>query len=112
MQKTSLNVEQNVASFLCYLLGWVSGLVILLLEKENKLVRFHAAQSIVVFGTLSILQALFGYSYLYGFGLLNLIQLAALVLWIFLMVKAWKNELVELPVISDFAKQLEEKVKT
>ena len=111
MQKTSLNVEQNIASFLCYLLGWVSGLIILLLEKENKLVRFHAAQSIVVFGTISILQALFGYSFLYGFGLLNLIHLAALVLWIFLMVKAWKNEQVELPVVSDFAKQLAEKIK-
>jgi uncharacterized membrane protein len=37
--------------------------------------------------------------------------LAALVLWIFLMVKAWKNEQVELPVVSEFAKQLAEKIK-
>ena len=54
MGKTSTGLEENVASMLCYVLGWVSGLVFFLLEKENKTVRFHAMQSIVTFGALNL----------------------------------------------------------
>jgi uncharacterized membrane protein len=42
MAKTSTGLEENVAGLLCYLFGWVSGLVFLLLETENRFVRFHA----------------------------------------------------------------------
>ena len=50
MEKTSMGLDENVAGLLCYVLWWVSGLAIFLLETENKFVRFHAMQSIVVFG--------------------------------------------------------------
>ncbi|UCC18134.1 MAG: hypothetical protein JSU58_01040, partial [Dehalococcoidales bacterium] len=40
-RKTSTGLDQNVASLLCYLFGWVTGIIFLILEKENKLVRFH-----------------------------------------------------------------------
>jgi len=111
MSKSTLNLEQNVASFLCYLFGWISGLVILLIEKENKTVRFHAAQSLVVFGALSVLRSIFAYSFMFGLGLFQLLHLAAIGLWIFLMVKAWKDEMVRLPVAAEFADTVEEKVK-
>jgi uncharacterized membrane protein len=54
MVKTSTGLEENVASMLCYVLFWVSGLVFFLIEKENKTVRFHAMQSIVTFGALHL----------------------------------------------------------
>ncbi len=44
MAKTSTGLEENVAGPLCYVLGWVTGLVFILLEQENKFVRFHAMQ--------------------------------------------------------------------
>ena len=50
--KTALGVPPNVAAALAYVLGWVSGLVVLLVEKEDRSVRYHAAQSILVFGVL------------------------------------------------------------
>ncbi len=47
------NLPENVAGMLCYLFGWVSGLVFLLLDRRP-FVRYHAAQSVALFATLSI----------------------------------------------------------
>jgi len=55
MEKTSTGLQENIAGLLCYVLGWVTGIIFLFIEKENKFVRFHAVQSIVVFGVLSII---------------------------------------------------------
>ena len=54
MEKTSTGLDENIAGLLCYVLGWVSGIVFILIERENKFVRFHAIQSIVVFGVLTV----------------------------------------------------------
>ena len=47
MAKTSTGIQENVAALLSYLVGWVTGLVFILLEQENKYVRYHAMQSII-----------------------------------------------------------------
>src|ERR1700689_1300802 len=52
-------MSENVAGLLCYLLGWVTGLIFYLIDKRP-FVRFHAAQSIVVFGGLHILNIVIG----------------------------------------------------
>ena len=39
---TSTGIQANVAGLLSYVLGWISGLIFILIEKENKFVRFHA----------------------------------------------------------------------
>jgi uncharacterized membrane protein len=112
MNKTSMGLDENVACLLCYLFGWISGLIIFLIEKDNKLVRFHAAQSMVVFGALSVFQVVFGYGFLFGGGgILRLVYLAAMVLWIFLMVKAWNREYFKLPVVGDIAENISKNVK-
>ena len=48
MDKTSIGLTENIAGLLCYVLGWISGLIFLLIEQENKFVRFHAIQSISI----------------------------------------------------------------
>ena len=58
--KTSTGIQANVAGLLSYVLGWLTGLIFFLIEKENKFVRFHAAQSLVVFGALTVLQIAIG----------------------------------------------------
>jgi len=94
-------MSENVAAFLCYLVGWVTGLIFFLIDKRP-FVRFHAAQSIVVFGGLHLLNIVLGifffrvgFMMMGGFGafglgsaLYALISLVALILWILLMVKA------------------------
>ena len=53
--KQSSGLSKNTAAALCYVAGWVSGLVFLLVEKKDEFVRFHAMQSIVTFGVCSFL---------------------------------------------------------
>src|SRR6266705_859993 len=52
---TSMGMQPNVAAGLSYVLGWITGLVFFLMEKQNRFVRFHAMQSILFFGGLSVL---------------------------------------------------------
>jgi uncharacterized membrane protein len=99
-------IDENVAGLLCYVLGWVTGIIFLLIDKRP-FVKFHAAQSIVVFGGLTVLRiglammsgmtgGLVGYG---TFGMLSLILgLLTFVLWIFLMVKAYQHVLFKVPI--------------
>ena len=54
MEKTAGGLDENVAAALTYLLGWITGVGFLLVEPSNRMVRFHARQSTIVFGGLSI----------------------------------------------------------
>jgi uncharacterized membrane protein len=53
--KSSTGLDENIAALLSYIFGWVSGLIFFLIEKDSRLVRFHAMQSIITFGGLSAL---------------------------------------------------------
>lgn len=57
---TSLNISVRWERVLCYVFGWLSGLVMFIIERENRNVRRHAAQSMLVFGGLNILGWLVG----------------------------------------------------
>jgi len=81
-------LAENVAGLLCYALGWVTGLIFLLIDKRPW-VKFHAAQSIAVFGGLTVIRiGLLFMSHLLGWAIFGLIGLVRVVLWIFPMVKA------------------------
>ncbi len=107
-KKGSSGLDQNVAAMLCYLAGWVTGVIFLLIEKDNKFVKFHAIQSILTFGVLSVLIWLLIPMLLpvIGFGILTLswiLWILWLVLWILLMVKAYQGQEFKLPIIGDMA---------
>lgn len=115
-QALNTGLAENVAGLLCYVLGWVTGIIFLLIDKRP-FVRFHAAQSIVVFGGLQainiIVAIVFGAGFMMmgGFGVFGLgtaiyglISLVALILWVFLMVKAYQGEKFEVPVAAGIAK--------
>jgi len=105
MEKTSMGLDENVAGLLCYVLGWVSGLVFILLEQENKFVRFHAFQSIIVFGVLTVASFILGWIPIIGGFLGWLISLLGLVLWIVLMVKAYQGKRYKLPWSGNLAER-------
>lgn len=112
MEKTSTGLAENVAGLLCYVLGWVSGLVFILLEHESKFVRFHAAQSVIVFGVLSIASAILSsipvIGWIFGAGL----GIVMLVLWIMLMVKAYRGEKYKIRWAGDLAEKWAGQIKT
>jgi uncharacterized membrane protein len=102
--KTSTGIQANVAALLCYVLGWVSGLIFFLIEKENKFVRFHAVQSMVVFGAATILSIVLTVTVV-GIALVPILGLLELILWIVLMIKAYQGEKFKLPVAGDLAEK-------
>lgn len=95
--ESSLDLEPNVAGLLCYVLGWITGIIFLLLEQKNKFVRFHAIQSIIVFGVLHLAGLVLGSIPLANFIFGTVIGVLAFILWIVLMVKAYNNERFRVP---------------
>jgi uncharacterized membrane protein len=95
MEKSSTGLEANVAGLLCYVLGWVSGLVFVLLEQESKFVRFHAIQSIYVFGVYTgawiIINVILGWIPILGTIINVLLWIAWIGLAVFLMIKAYQG---------------------
>jgi uncharacterized membrane protein len=105
LERTSLGMRARSAGLLCYLFGWVTGLIFFLLERESRFVRFHAMQSILFFGTLSILEGVFSRLPLFGplGGALGLVMFIG---WIVLMVKANRGQYYKLPLFGDLADRL------
>jgi len=110
-QSSGTNLEPNVAGLLCYVLGWITGLVFFLIEKDDDFVRFHAMQSIVLFGALTVVMIVLGiltlipYIWVLFVIVISLLGLGAFVLWIILMIKAYQGEKWKLPVIGDLAEK-------
>src|SRR5690348_6292468 len=111
-------MKENVAGGLCYLVGWITGLIFFLIDKRP-FVRFHAAQSIVVFGGLNILtyalRVMFGFGtfgwgpgfVFSGFGsILTIIGIVEFVLWLVLMIKAFQGQRFRVPLAGDVVEQL------
>ena len=106
MEKTSLGLDENVAGALAYGLGWITGTVFLLTERDNQFVRFHAFQSVLVFGGLSVLWFIGTSIPPFGWVLSFLVipPLSA-VLWLLLLFKAYQGERYKLPYVGDIAEQ-------
>jgi len=110
-------MSENVAGFLCYLVGWITGLIFYFIDKRPY-VRFHASQSIVLFGGLHIINialgVIFGMSLMMGgFGGFSagvlfywLIGVVSFILWILLMIKAYQGERFRVPVAADIAEKI------
>ena len=101
--KTSSGIQPNVAGLLAYVLGLVTGIIFLVIEKENKFVRFHAVQAIVLSVGLTVAGVVLSLLPVIGVVLGLLINLAGLALWIVCMIKAYQGELFRLPVAGDIA---------
>jgi uncharacterized membrane protein len=112
-------MEENVAGLLCYALGWITGLIFYFIDKRP-FVRFHAAQSIVVFGGIAVIfivlnmfvglsmfaGGLAGAGFSIGFLLYPLVWLVGVILWILLMVKAYQHQKIRIPIAADIAEKI------
>jgi uncharacterized membrane protein len=96
-------LEPNVAGLLCYLGGWITGIVFLVIEQKSRFIRFHALQSIVTFGALTFASILLNWIPYAGGFFSAVIGILAFVLWILLMIKAYQGELYKVPVAGQVA---------
>lgn len=112
LEKTEkLGLARNIAALLCYALGWVSGLILFFAERDPY-VRFHAAQSVAIFGGINLLIKAIGIMSpmlggLWGLisSLFSLISLASFIIWLVLMYKAYHGEYYKAPIVGDMAEQ-------
>lgn len=109
--ESSMGMAQNTAAGLSYLAFWVTGIIFFLLEKKNRFVRFHAMQSILFFGGLTVLEIALNivnsvvYIPFFGFCLYGLISLVWIVGWIVLMINGFQGKYFKLPVVGDMAER-------
>jgi uncharacterized membrane protein len=126
--KSSTGLDENVAALLSYILGWVSGLIFFLIEKDSRLVRFHAMQSIlfnvciaVLCIALWIVTAVLVLIASQVAGILGtlvglvvslfwlILAVILLIAWILCLVRAYQGKFFKLPFIGDFAEKIANK---
>ncbi|MFO7816053.1 MAG: DUF4870 domain-containing protein [Halanaerobiales bacterium] len=102
---TVLGIEENLEAVLCYLGAWITGIIFLVVEKENKFVRFHAMQSLVTFVALFVVGMIASIIPLIGGIISILISPLGIILWLFMMYKAYQGEMYKLPYVGDFSEE-------
>ncbi len=104
--ETSTGLNPKVASLLCYLGGWISGIIFITLERKNTTVRFHAVQSIIIFGILTVAGTTLGLIPVIGDAFSAAIGIIAVILWIVLMVKSYSGERYRVVLAADLAEAI------
>jgi uncharacterized membrane protein len=105
MANTSTGLQENIAALLCYVLGWVSGVIFLIIEPDNKLIRFHAFQSILVFGILTVVGLVFIPVPILGVVLNWLCGVLGFIMWVALMVMAAQEYKYKVPWVGNLAEK-------
>ena len=112
---TDTGIKPNIEALLAYLLGFVTGLIFLLIEKNNKFVRFHAMQSTLVFGGIILLYIVLALVPIIGWLILvvlsAILPLVSFILWLVLMWKAYNGERYKLPYFGNLAEKQLAKMK-
>jgi uncharacterized membrane protein len=108
--ETSVGMSANVAGLLCYVLGWITGIVFVVLEKKSTFVKFHAWQSIMTFGVLTVVYLVLFWIPVIGWILALIIRILSLILWIILMIQAGTGKMWKLPWAGDWAERQASKV--
>lgn len=118
---TTLNISTNTAAGASYLFWWVSGLLVYFSERNNRFVRFHALQSVILTSILTVCAvcdaifaaiinnlAVIEHQSVFvpiGWGVVALLTLAIIFLWLLSMVAAWTGNYLRLPVIGAYAER-------
>lgn len=98
-EQSSTGLEENVAGFFCYLLGFVTGIVFLVVEKKSSFVKFHAKQSTITFLGLFVIILVIGWIPVLG----TLVWIFSLILWLILMIEALQGKRYSLPIVGKMA---------
>jgi uncharacterized membrane protein len=116
--ESSTGLSANVAGLLCYVAGWITGIIFVVWEKKSTFVKFHAWQSIMVFGVLTIAQIVFSVILaaigiatfspglvIFAGVLGTIIWILMVILWIILMIQAGTGKMWKVPGAGDWAEK-------
>lgn len=99
---SSTGLDPKVAGLLCYLLGFITGIVFLALEKQSRFVKFHALQSIAISVVLILINLILGFIPIIGLIVTFILTPLSFILWIALMLLALQGKMFKLPIIGDW----------
>jgi uncharacterized membrane protein len=103
--------NENLMAAASYLLGFITGIIMLVLEKQSSFVRFHAMQSTILFGGIFVANIALGFIPVLGWLVGLVLSLVAFILWIVLMWKAFQGEKYKVPYIGELAEKQLAKMK-
>src|SRR5579859_2899103 len=110
---TSMGMQPNIEAGLSYVLTWVTGLIFFFMEKQNRFVRFHAMQSILFFGGLTVIRIILSVIEAFQVPFVDLITglpwlaigIIGLVGYIVLLINAFQGKYFKLPIVGDYAEK-------
>ncbi len=109
---STINMDANILAFLSYLFMPISAIIIFLMEKTNRFVRFHAMQAMLSAGAIIVVEVALGIldripviQFVSACLLSPIFGLAVFVLWIILMINAFQGKYFKLPIIGDYAEK-------
>ena len=105
MPKSVFGLSENLAGVLSYAGFFFSGVIILVMEKENRTVRFHALQSILWFMLLGIARTVAGWLPLIRHPLGWALGIVTVLSWLFLMYTAFVGKRFKIPMIGDVVEE-------
>jgi uncharacterized membrane protein len=111
MAASTAKSNENLMAAAAYLLGFITGILFLLVEKESKVVRFHAMQSTILFGGIFVVNLGLSFIPFLGWFVGLILSFAAFVFWLLLMWKAFQGEMYKVPYVGDIAEQQLKKLK-
>lgn len=104
--------NRNLVAALSYLLGFITGIIILLVEKDDKFIRFHAMQATLIFGGLFVLNIIFeivvkpiDFLGFFSTILSTGITIAAVIVWAVSMFKAYQGQVYKWPYVGKIAER-------
>ncbi|HUW46666.1 MAG TPA: zinc-ribbon domain-containing protein [Dehalococcoidia bacterium] len=103
--ESSTGMSANVAGLLCYVAGWITGIIFVVLEKKSIFVKFHAWQSIITFGVLTVAYLILRWIPFIGWILSILIYILMAILWIILIIQAGTGKMWKVPWAGDWAEK-------
>lgn len=109
---SSTGLSTRAGSFIAYLFGWITGVMLLLAERRDPEIRFHAAQSVLLFGGMTLLLSFLSWlAQFVGIGpvaafLFILLAFPATMLWIFMMIIGFQERHLLVPPVGDLAERL------
>ncbi len=104
--KTKIGLDENIVAALSYLGFWITGIIFLLIEPDNKFVRFHAMQSLLIFLPLSLLIFIVGWIPYVGWIIADFLGFGAFFLILIFVIIAYRGILLKVPVVGSYAYKL------
>ncbi|MBP2030887.1 putative membrane protein [Methanohalophilus levihalophilus] len=101
--QTSLGLNENLVAVLCYVGFWITGILFLLIEKNNRFVQFHAMQSILTFLPLTLIVYAVGWVPFVGWLFADFLGFFSMFLYLVLIVMAWRGSKFRLPISGKIA---------